>query len=411
MSKSLVLLLIGAMGCLLSPGAGAQELTIESLRESLKSNNPLLGAAMNQVQSAQSTARSKGRKPDPFLKMGLFPKAVETRNGAMKSKLGISQVFPPGSRLHFEKQLFLDAVSVEELKKQKLFQDLVLKLETKFLAYQFQFKKKEVLQENLKILEAWIKLWESHYSHHNFAYQRLVQFQVDAREIEDQIREVDERIPVLFQELMQLSWQSKNEIELPQFNGIITSKIPEFTISGNPQILILEAELKKQKSRLELSKSFYKPKYMLGTEWTQIDSNRTGPGQGDDAFMVTLGVDLVLDRSRVRHRVQGDEFKFKAIEERMRYKQRSLEIEYQDASFRKTNARKEFLLIRDDLLPRTREALDSIQASYTTKSKGMDYFSLLGHLKKLLKLSLAMEKHYKNYFQADAKLRHISGTI
>lgn len=389
----------------------ATELRLDELKDSLFANHILLKAAEQKTKAADHQADSAGRRPDPFIKFGLFPKEVETRNGAMKTKIGVSQALPPRSRLHFKKRVAQGVASIQELNKTKLFQDLLLMLEKKFFMYNFMFKKRDVLDENLKLLNSWIKLWGTHYSHHNFQYQRLIQLQVDAREIEDQIRSVNEAIPIIYEELMELAWTTPSQAVKPVFKQAISNTDLTLKLKNNIELLLLDEALKKQTAKTNLAKSFFKPKYMLGTEWTQIDSDRPGATQGEDAWMISLGMELVLDKNRVRNRVSSENLKKQAILSKREYKRRDLEVKWKRFSFELDNARKQYLLIKDDLLPRTREALDSIQARYTTQSKGMDFFSLLGHLRKLLKLSLAMEVHYKDYFQARAEQKRILGNI
>jgi len=356
-------------------------------------------------------AKSKGRRPNPSFKFGLFPKEVETRNGAIKTKVGITQSFPPRSRLFFQKQVALGIASIDDLKKEKLHQDLLLRLEKKFFELRFLFQKRDVLDENFKLLDSWIKLWETHYSHHDFQYQRLIQLQVDAREIEDQIRSVDDSIPVVYRELMELAWLEPLEVQKPLFHEKVSDLSLELSLDANIDLLLIEASLKKQGFRIDLAKSFFKPKMRLGTEFTQIDSSRVGPTQGEDAWMISLGVEWVIDKQRVRDQVSAANFSHQALLSTKDYKTRDLQVQWERASFAVNDARKQFQLTKDDLIPRTREALDSIQANYITRSKGIDFFSLLGHLRKLLELSLAMELHTKEYFQARAVQKRILGII
>lgn len=391
--------------------AYSEDLTLEYLKHSLLSNHQMLKSQSLLIEAQRSEAKSLGRLPNPLLKYGLFPNEISTKNGLIKSKVSISQEIIPKARLHFKKQAALNVVNTEQLQKDKTLQDLILNLEKTFFTYNFLSEKVEILQDNLKLVNSWIKLWETHYSHHNFQYQRLIQLQVDAREIEDSIRSVQDQIPIVYQELMELAWIESSEPQKVKFNREIIAIDKEFDLETNIDLQIISSLENEASTKVKLANSLYKPKYSLASEWTMIESNGTGVDQGKDAWMVSLGMELVLDKRRVEHRVDSAKSKVQSLQHKKNYIKRHLRTQFKKKLFKLKDARLKYQLIKDDLLPRTREALDSIQASYTTQSKGIDFFSLLSHLRKLLKLNLDMSQQYKNYFQKDAELKRILGKI
>ena len=151
-----------------------QDLTLEFLKKNLRVQHKLLQASSMKVDSLKSKARAEGRLPNPWVQFGLFPKEIETKNGSTKSKLSLSQVLPPKSQLSLKRKIAFGWVQIEELKREKTYQELLLEIENTFFEYNFLYQKEEVLRENLKLIQSWVKLWETHYAHHNFQYQRLI---------------------------------------------------------------------------------------------------------------------------------------------------------------------------------------------------------------------------------------------
>lgn len=389
----------------------SEETTLQYLKESLRRNHLMLKSQSLIIESKSAQAKSEGRLPNPFIKFGLFPKELSTKNGLTKSKLGVTQVLPPKSQLYFKKQIAIGSVGIEELKKEKTLQDLMLQLEKTFFKYNFLHQKKEVLSENFKLVNSWINLWKTHYSHHDFQYQRLIQLQVDAREIEDQIRSVKEQLPVVYEELRELAWLDEELLQTVKFDEEISNINDNLNLDNNIDLLIIDASKKIESSKLKFEHSFYKSKYILGSEWTMIDADGIGANQGNDAWMISVGMELVLDKNRVKNRVNSKKHMLQSLVRKRDYLNRHLKTQWSKSLFKLSDARLQYQLIKEDLVPRTREALDSIQANYITQSKGIDFFSLLGHLRKLLKLNLEMKNQYKNYFQAKAELKRILSTI
>ncbi|PCJ18201.1 MAG: hypothetical protein COB02_11475 [Candidatus Cloacimonadota bacterium] len=389
----------------------ANEYNLDFLKESLRKNHLQLESSSLQIKSLKLQAKSEGRLKNPMVKLGVFPKEVATKNGNMKYKFGVSQVLPPKSQLFFKKQIVLGLVSIEELKKEKLLQGLLLKLEKTYFLYNFLFEKKLVLEENLHLINSWIKLWETHYSTHDFQYQRLIQLQIDAREIKDKIRSVHQKIPVVLEELKELAWLDLDSIKLSKSLKKVSKIDLILGLDSNIDLLIIDANQKKKKSQIKFENSFFKPKYVVSSEWTMIDANGLGQNQGDDAWMISLGMELVLDKNKIKNRVSSKKVQFKSLQTKRSFKQRSLKVKWNTISYQVNDARAQYQLIKDDLIPRTKEALESIQTNYMTQNKGIDFFSLLNHLRKLLKLSLNMKIQYKNYFQAYAEQKSILGII
>lgn len=383
----------------------SESMTLQYLKENLRKNHRLLQSQSLIIDSKRAETRSEGRLPNPSMQFGFFPK-----NGFTKSKVGFTQVLPPQSQLYFKKKIAIGELDLEILTKEKTLQDLMLQLEKVFFDYHFLYEKRDVLVENLKLLNSWVKLWKTHYSHHDFQYQRLIQLQIDAREIEDQIRSVKDQLPVVYQELLQLAWIDQTEVKRVFFDKKITDTKLKLDLNNNIDLLLIDAMKKKEDSSLKFQKSFHKSNFTIGSQWT-INDDRAAMNSGNESWMISLGMELVLDKNRVKSRVDSKRFILQSLQSKHAHLSRDLHTKWSKNLFKMNDSRLQYFLIHEDLLPRTKEALDSIQSNYFTQSKGVDFFSLLEHLRKLLKLSLEMKNQYKNYFQTKAELKRILSNI
>jgi|GEM_PF-1629850 len=384
-------------------------LSLASLLNAVRENHSLIDSSRKKEASLDFTARSLGRKPNPELKLGYWLEPVETRAGAMQAKLAYSQALPPKSRLLQEKKVSLEELTIQELQTSKLIQDLQRQVRDKFFEYNYLQRKAEILQENLKIVESFAKLWETHYSHHDYRYPRLIQLQTEITQIQDQVREVEEMIPVVYEELMTLSWKDSGKAMKTNFQQKVIEVDSKFKSSRNIDLSILKARLKKQQEKLKLAKTFFQPKKTAFMEYTGINNNAPGSLSGQDAWMIGVGVELVLDKNRVKQKVSANEKMEEALELKILHKTRELQTQWKRASYRVENARKKFQLCDSELIPRTREALEALQINYSSQNKGMDFFALLDNLRKLLSLNLEKELHFKEYFQARAQQIRLLG--
>lgn len=404
--KNLILFFFNSL-LIVSVSFSGEFLTLQVVRKSVESAHSLVKASGSKRDSAESFAIYADQRPNPKLEIGYFIEPVETRVGAMKSKVGISQALPAKSRLNLKKRVQLENVEIAQLEKERLVQELKLQATLKFFEYLYLHQKLRILEDNLKIVQSWSKLWETHYSHHDFRYQRLVQLQIEATQIQDKIREVSESIPNTFQELANLSWLEQSQAIPPSFDSKVKKDQLSFDPSSNIELLILDVEQKKQRLKVSLERSFFIPSKTLRTDWTMIDS-RNGTG-GEDAWMIGLGMEILLNKSETKSRVEGQERLLEALNSKREYLLSNLESDFLSLQFQSHNSMKKLELYRDDLIPRTKESLDSLQINYSSQNKGMDFFGLLDTLRKLLSLNLELEAIKKNYFQARARQYRLLG--
>ena len=67
------------------------------------------------------------------------------------------------------------------------------------------------------------------------------------------------------------------------------------------------------------------------------------------------------------------------------------------------------MILKNELLPRTQESLDSLQVSYSSQTNDMDFFELLETLRSLLDINLEIESVRKIFFKELAEFQRLSG--
>ena len=391
--------------------AGAEEgLSLDDLLKSLEEQHPALRSLQLNQEGALEYSRSVGNLPDPVVKFGLFPGQVVTRNGPMKSKLGVVQVLPPRARRRFQREIEVQESDVLQTQMQVLKFSLVRALKESFFDYVYLRDQITLVQENLALSRQWESLFQTHYSFHDYLYPSLMLLQVENIKLEDQLKSLKNKRAVISQRLRSLAWMEGIEpLPWPGWTQdfVEVDKVQAADFEANAQLLLLDAKIKKAGGKINLARSFKKPGYQLGAEWTEIGSKGFGAEPGQDAWTLFLGVNLPVYRRSYESRIMAQTLKRQALVEKRQALQGDLEASHEKLSYDLEEALRQYLLYKTELIPRTEEALKSLQASYKTGSS--DFFAVLDNLKLSLQLHLALENHKRSFWKALAGLEEVLG--
>ncbi len=386
----------------------SNELSLKELYQAISNEHSLVKSSLLGINAAKTIAKYADTKPNPKLEIAYWLEPIKTKQGPTNKKLSLSQKILPQSKLKLRKRVELGNVEILELENVKIKQDLKYELSKRFFEYHFLFKKQDILKHNLKLVQSWAKLWETHYSHHNFRYPKLVQLQIEITRIRDKIREVKELIPIVYLQLMSSSDLSESAVRTPVHDNELVRYDLNDNADDNIDLLILQSKLHRQTLYKSLERTSFIPKKTIKSELTSINSPN-----GSDAgnpWMIGFGVDIILNKAQIRSKVASQQAAVKALEIKISYFKSGTETRLRDTIFRINNNLKRYLILKNELLPRTQESLDSLQVSYSSQTNDMDFFGLLETLRTLLDINLEIESVRKIFFQELAEFQRLSGT-
>lgn len=386
-----------------------KKLTLTYLYSVLSDHHELVESFNDDIELARQKALFADSKPNPRFEMGYWLEPIQTKNGSTRSKLAVSQKILPKSRLQLRKRLEFGQVSIAELQREKVIQDLKYEVTKLFFDYLFLYEKLDILSNNFRIIESWNKLLETHYSHHDFRYPQLIQLQMEATRIQDQIREIKESIPNTFQQLKSIALIEVSEPLRPIFTAAIKKRTLVEDIDNNVDLLIMKSQLERQKIRKNLEETFQIPDKMIKTEWTTLQ-NENSLGT-KNPWMVGIGFDLILNKKQLNANVEAENRRTHSLEKRLGYFRKDLKSKIKNSIFNLENQLKKFLLFSNDLLPRTQELLKSLQINYSARTNDMDFFALLETLRSLLKIELDITTVKKSYFHEMAYYQRLNGGL
>lgn len=384
---------------------------IAELQSHLLLNHPLFQASQLKKASLLESANSVSSLPNPSIKIGIFPGDLVTRNGPVKSRFSASQAIPNPATLKWKRKGMNALASVEKFNEKFLRFEAIRELKIAYFEYWHLKKSIEIVQDSLDLSKTWADLIKAHYSYHNYLYPTLINLQIETLKLENQIQSLESKRAVLSDQILNLAWLPGDEpLPWPTWSREVEEPpgLEVLKIEKSPKLLMLDARLESQETRVELNRSRDSFSYQVGLEWSQITSDGFGTDPGKDSWMISAGAEIPLQRKAIHSRIKAEQLQKLALQQERQVLLRELTTTQQEYLVTLVDSIREIMLIQDNLLPKISEAMNSLKSTYQTGD--VDYFSLLENLRLELKLNLDIAHHQRNYWQTLAKLEALCGT-
>ena len=294
----------------------------QSLQEYLniaKNNNPELKAMQYQYESALEKVNEVGSLPNTTIGAGYFVQEAETRVGAQKAKLSVSQMLPWFGTLEAKKESASLKAETKlnniDLAKRKLF----LEVKTRYFQL-FELKATaEIVNENIKILETFENLALTALENNKATMVDILKIRMKKNELSNNLNSIHENFKATqigFNLL--LNTDEKTVLNVfdnsdMQFNN---QQYQKELISNNPKLLELD-NLKSSLEKYELAtKKEGLPLIGLGIDYVFVDER---PGtdlldNGKDIVMPMLSISIPLFSKKYSSKQKQLQLDQKAIE-------------------------------------------------------------------------------------------------
>jgi cobalt-zinc-cadmium efflux system outer membrane protein len=155
---------------------------------------------------------------------------------------------------------------------------------------------------------------------------------------------------------------------VPETGSNSTAEVLFALASANrPEIRAAQAQVERSELERRLMAKEFLPDYRLGFEYRNIEA-------GNDMFMVTVGVDLPIWRSKYRAGVRESEKMRVSSQAAREAAERQSAFDVQDAAFKLQTARRTLELYRKELFPQAVARFNASEAGYQTgKVDFMDF--------------------------------------
>lgn len=402
-----------------SAGEDKQLSQIKTLDECLKyaaANSPELKDAFYQWRRAVEKIAVANSLPDPKISYTYYIEEVETRVGAQQQSVALAQTFPGWGKI---KSLSLSARN-EANAKWQMFQSKKLELFTRVARGWSELfhigMAIRVTDEKLEILKQVESILSTRYKTMQADHPDLLRIQIDLIKLDDRLKTYSQRLGVAQAGLNALigrgasaSIGAPTQLEIPKMEGRTFQKLLAAMIKNNPSLKARENLVSAANMRVELAKSQYYPDVTLGAKWIDT-SPRSMAGvseNGQDAVMVTLGINIPIWFDRIDAGIRSAQNERKAAGQRLGAQRLALDVRLHDAWFELTEADRKLHLYSSTLIPKASESLEVLQSGFLSGNNS--YIDLLDAIDTLLEFELQNYRAQSDYVSAYWQIGEIIG--
>lgn len=335
--------------------------------------------------------------PDPELRVGLMLEPVETRVGPQRYSLGIRQSFPWFGTLGARGRT-VDARTAEAAARLASHR-LTIRRDVRVAWIELAWLERAVAvtAEHLRLVAGWEAVARTRYSTGEGAYEDLMRIQMELGVVEDRLRSLEARRPVLAANLNAAAGVSTDTpVDGPLALPVVeTSADRADLIAGlrrtHPDLAAVDARSDRFAARADLAVKTGRPRLMVGLDYIATDPAAMDvEDSGLDPIIARFGLTLPLWRGRVAAERDAAAAGARAASaERLDLEQRLI-ARLETALFDYEDAGRKIDLYGETLLPRARRAFESLLSAYGTGEAA--YLDLIDIARTLLEYELARDR-------------------
>jgi len=371
--KYSILLIIGL---LVFPDTGRSQTITKELQSYINfaiANNPELKAMDLKYQQALEMVSQAKALPDPNFSAGVFVQPIETRIGAQKAKLSLSQMFPwfgtlgakeqqASLQAHAQYLNYLDAKSKLEMNVRLSYLDLIL-MDRKIF---FTQKRVEVL--SLLEKQSLIQFENNQLSMVNVLYVQMLKEELIS--MLGLFQDKKQTLQSAFNKL--LNRNLITAVDLPADNSFLVQAIPldaDFSFDKHTRIDSWEAMKKASSFGEKAAKLNGLPKFGVGIDYAIIAerSDMNVADNGRDAIMSMISVSIPLFRKKYKSAVKVNQLKQVQFEHLKQEELNRLQMEKQKA-FEEYNTGTRDVKVYENLLVKAKQSFEILTSNYETSS-------------------------------------------
>ena len=297
-------------------GQSVEELIIQA-----QEYNPGLKALRLDYEAALQKADQVNDWPDPKVNLALGVLPIETRLGAQRFRIGVSQMIPWKGSLAAKSDAANAMAEVKSYSDEVKEIDIEYAIRNGYATLQFLESKKGIIEERLEVLDALEELAKSAVRAGKGKLSNVLFIERKRESLEANLILIDKKIEQ--PTVMINRWTGKpldTKIVVEQETDALWSKEKaiEFAENGHPQFRILENQKTASNAKLALIKYDSKPKIGVGLDYAYIDGRNDVviPGNGRDVLMPMGSVTIPIHKGRYSAIRQEEAIKQEAIDKK-----------------------------------------------------------------------------------------------
>jgi cobalt-zinc-cadmium efflux system outer membrane protein len=407
MMKSIIHILLLASVSICSQGQ-----TLEAYLKQAAENNPDIKAGYNEFNAALQKIPQVNTLPDPTVSFGVFVSPIETRVGAQRAKVSLSQMFPWFGTLPARE----DAAS---LMAQAKFKEIAVAKNELFLnvkqAYFPIYEIREHIRinnENLNILDTYKQLSTIKYANGKVPLTDILRVDIMVENLKTDIKILNESLHPFYISFNRLL--NRNDTLIVIIENPLLLQIKEDSkdetegfIKTNPSLQLIDTKIEAELANEKLAKLKSKPNFGVGLDYAMI-SKRKGiemAQNGKDALMPMVTLSLPIFKKKNEAFVKESQLIQLALSEKKQGMENKLWSIYATASFEVDKA-KELYQHYQNQIDKNNQIMNLLYTAYA--NSGRDFEEVLRVQQETLKYEMAKATATKNYHLGLAKVDFIT---
>lgn len=345
---------------------------VSALAEEAQTNNAAVRAAVERAAAAAANATAVPTWEDPMTRFGVMGAERMMRRDEGDLLYGVEQKLPLWGKPQAARRLAQRGASAGEaattLRAQQLKRDVARAVFQAALADHTV----QLGREDLRWLEAFLESTQRRYESGEATQSEVLRLQNERSRRANQLetdRQLRQQARADLNRLLNRPLESPwPELLLPPIAGpvVFTGQLIEFALKHEPELKLRREEILEAEAAVDVSRRARYPDFSAGAEVRQYSGN------GDfRQSMVMAGVNIPWgNRKRYAAAIQRDEAKLRAAQLDTADYELGLRREVRELTVRIDAARREALLYRDQIIPRSETALASARATWES-GRGM----------------------------------------
>jgi len=277
--------------------------SVEDLISQAKEYNPGLKALRLDYEAALQKADQVNDWPDPTVNLALGVLPVETRLGAQRFKIGVSQMIPWKGSLDAKSDAANAMAEVKSYTDEVKEIDIEYAIRNSYATLQYLEGKKGIIQKKVEVLDALEDLAKSAVRSGKGKLSNVLFIERKREILEANLALLDKKMEQ--PTVMINRWTGKSldtKIVVEEQSDVLWSKeeIIQFAENGHPQFRVLENQKTASNAKLALIKYDSKPKIGVGLDYAYIDGRDDVviPGNGRDVLMPMGSISIPIHKGR-----------------------------------------------------------------------------------------------------------------
>lgn len=378
--------------------------------------NPEIHAARKRVEALAYQVPVAASLQDPTLSVTAQPAPVQTAGGEQRVILSAGQKLPWHGKL--DTRASVAEAQTNVARAQLAAVELATIAKVKRAYYELYF-----IQRAITVTESEQRLLGEIRAIANTRYRTGKASQQDVLRADLEISNIENELIRLRQQLTSGQARLARLLHVaPQTRVLALDRLPsehapqsldwlqQQAVAARPELHAKLAAIQRDQLSAELARLDYKPDVTMGFSWIGVSQSGISPvSNGEDAFLLTAGVNLPIYKNRLDASVRSAEAQ--AVSTARQYDSlRDGTLEEVTDLFAQARSQQELLtLFREDILPKARQTLEVSRKAYNVGE--VDFLQLIDNWRQLLRYEISYRRLEATLRQTLAELERVVGGI